>query len=53
MLGAIISSVVPSLTGALKEALDSLYEVNTMVVGPNLKSGMPIKWITLPKWAPI
>lgn len=43
MLGAIISSVVPSLTGALKEALDSLYEVNTMVVGPNLKSGMPIK----------
>lgn len=43
MEGAIISSVVPSLTNALKEAVDNLYSVNALIVGPSLKSGMPIK----------
>lgn len=40
--GAILSSVVPLLTGRLCDALRKLYHVRVLVVGPGLKSGIPI-----------
>lgn len=40
--GAIISSVVPQLTAVVKLAIEKLYNVSSMVVGPGLKTGLNI-----------
>ncbi len=39
---AIISSVVPPLTPIFQELIKNLFEVQSLVVGPGLKTGMPI-----------
>ncbi len=39
---AIISSVVPPLTPVFQELIKNLFEVQALVVGPGLKTGMPI-----------
>lgn len=41
--GAIISSVVPELTSALKRAVKMLTGTSAMVLGPGIKSGLNIK----------
>jgi type III pantothenate kinase len=41
--GAILGSVVPSLTGPLLAALRRLADVRVMVVGPGLKSGLKLR----------
>lgn len=41
--GAIISSVVPSLTGVIKEAVKKLTGAKAMVIGPGIKTGLSIK----------
>ena len=41
--GAIISSVVPNLTPAIKDAVTALIGVPPMVVGPGVKTGLDIK----------
>ncbi|MDR1754758.1 MAG: type III pantothenate kinase [Eubacterium sp.] len=41
--GCIISSVVPPVTGELKIALERLFTLSVMVVGPGLKTGLNIK----------
>ncbi|MBR1663678.1 MAG: type III pantothenate kinase [Ruminococcus sp.] len=40
--GAIISSVVPSVTNTLKAAIKKITGVDTMVVGPGIKTGLSI-----------
>ena len=40
--GAIISSVVPSVTATLKQAVNKLAGVDSMVVGPGVKTGLSI-----------
>ncbi len=40
--GAIISSVVPSVTGTVKAAIAKLTGVKVMVVGPGIKTGLSI-----------
>ncbi len=40
--GAIISSVVPEITSALKSAIEFLFGITPMIVGPGLKTGMNI-----------
>lgn len=40
--GAIISSVVPSVTNIVKEAIERLCGISAMVVGPGLKTGISI-----------
>lgn len=40
--GAIISSVVPAVTSVLKNAIESLLEVDVMTVGPGIKTGLSI-----------
>lgn len=40
--GAIICSVVPAVTGNMKEAVQLLVKQNVMVVGPGLKTGLKI-----------
>lgn len=40
--GAIISSVVPPLTPVFVDTLNKAFRVDPMVVGPGLKTGMPI-----------
>ncbi len=40
--GAVISSVVPPLTGVVKRAVEMLFDVDVLVVGPGVKTGMPI-----------
>lgn len=40
--GAIISCVVPPLTDTFIEALDKYFKVTPLVVGPGMKTGMPI-----------
>ena len=40
--GAIISSVVPSVTGIVKEAIEKLCGISVMVVGPGVKTGVSI-----------
>ena len=40
--GAIISSVVPSVTSVLKNAIESLLNIHVMLVGPGLKTGLSI-----------
>ena len=42
MEGAIISSVVPSVTNIIKEAIENLCGISVMVVGPGLKTGLSI-----------
>lgn len=41
--GAIISSVVPELTPAIKRAIKMLTGVNAMVIGPGIKTGLNIR----------
>lgn len=41
--GAIISSVVPPVTEQLKTALDSLFGIEPIVVGPGVKTGLNIR----------
>ncbi len=41
--GAIISSVVPELTSLIKDAIMMLTGVEAIVLGPGVKSGLPIK----------
>ena len=41
--GAIISSVVPSVTEALKEAVKKLTGLDCMVVGPGMRTGMNVR----------
>lgn len=41
--GSIISSVVPALIGTLKKAIKAVCDVDTLVVGPGVKTGLPIK----------
>ena len=41
--GAIMSSVVPQLTGALQEAMRILTGVKCLVVGPGMKTGMNVR----------
>ncbi|MBO8427745.1 MAG: type III pantothenate kinase [Firmicutes bacterium] len=41
--GAIISSVVPSLTKSLSEAIKKVTDVNSLIVSKNIKTKMPIK----------
>ncbi|MBQ9532229.1 MAG: type III pantothenate kinase [Eubacterium sp.] len=41
--GAIISSVVPALNGALKKAIKMITGVSAMIVGPGIKTGLSIK----------
>lgn len=40
--GGIISSVVPSLTNMIKRAINKLADVNIVVVGPGVKTGLKI-----------
>ncbi len=40
--GAIISSVVPPLTPAFQTLTQSLFRVKALVIGPGLRTGMPI-----------
>lgn len=42
MEGAIISSVVPSVTNIVREAIENLCGIDAMVVGPGLKTGISI-----------
>ena len=41
--GAIISSVVPSVTETVKTAVRKIVDVNVMVIGPGIKTGLSIK----------
>ena len=41
--GAILSSVVPSLTAQLRQAVQQLCQLRVMTVGPGLKSGLAIR----------
>ncbi len=41
--GAIISSVVPPVTGQIKEAIEKICGCKALVVGPGLKTGLDIK----------
>ena len=41
--GAIISSVVPSVTGTIKTAVDRFANVSPIVVGPGVKTGLKIR----------
>lgn len=40
--GAIISSVVPSVTGVVKDSIETLCGTQVMVVGPGIKTGISI-----------
>lgn len=40
--GAIISSVVPSVTNVVKEAIENLCKINVMVVSPELETGIKV-----------
>lgn len=42
LVGACISSVVPTLTGTMEDALRKYFGVEPMTVGPGIKTGMPI-----------
>lgn len=41
--GAIISSVVPQVTGTIKKAVTRLTSIEPIIVGPGVKSGLKIK----------
>lgn len=40
--GSILSSVVPSITGIVKQAVEKITQKNCMVVGPGIKTGLKI-----------
>ena len=40
--GAIVSSVVPSVTGTVKAAIEKLISVKVLTVGPGIKTGLSI-----------
>lgn len=40
--GSILSSVVPSITGVVKQAIEKITQKNCMVVGPGIKTGLRI-----------
>lgn len=40
--GAIISSVVPSVTNVVKEAIEKICGISVMIVGPGIKTGISI-----------
>ncbi len=40
--GAVLSSVVPPLTPVVVKAVKMLFGINTLVVGPGVKTGMPV-----------
>lgn len=40
VLGAIISSVVPPLTNTISKAIKMLYDVESLIVGPGIKTGI-------------
>lgn len=42
--GAIISCVVPPLTAALEELCTNFLKVTPLIVGPGMKTGMPIRY---------
>lgn len=41
--GAILSSVIPSLTDVIKKSVEKVIKKTCLVVGKNLKSGLPIR----------
>lgn len=41
--GAIISSVVPSVTSSVKEAIKKVNGIDALVIGPGIKTGLSIK----------
>lgn len=41
--GAVMGSVAPALTAPMRQALEKLFGVQVLVVGPGLKSGLPIR----------
>lgn len=41
--GAVISSVVPTVTGTVKAAIEKLSGIKTLVVGPGIKTGLSIQ----------
>ncbi len=41
--GAVLSSVVPSLTPVLKKAMELVFRVDVLVIGPGIKTGMNIR----------
>ena len=41
--GAILSSVVPSVTESFREAVESLLQVRCLVVGPGMKTGLNVR----------
>ncbi len=41
--GSIMSSVVPSITNTLKRAIEKLAGIDTIVIGPGIKTGLSIK----------
>lgn len=41
--GAIVSSVVPSVTNTVTRAIEKLYSVKALVIGPGIKTGLSIK----------
>lgn len=41
--GAIVSSVVPSVTNTVTRAIEKLYNVKALVIGPGIKTGLSIK----------
>ena len=41
---AVISSVVPPVSGPLREALERYADLEPLVVGPGVKTGMPIRY---------
>jgi type III pantothenate kinase len=41
---AIIASVVPAMTQVFEQTTNALFNVNARVVGPGLKTGMPIRY---------
>lgn len=43
IIGCVMSSVVPELTNRIKDAVFLLTKCNPLILGPGVKSGMPIK----------
>lgn len=42
--GAIISSVVPQITPKIHKAVQTIFNIKALEVGPGIKTGMPIKY---------
>ena len=43
IVGAVISSVVPTLTGVFENLYIKMFGFNPLIIGPGVKTGMPIK----------